>query len=140
MATISSWSESILLSLAFLVVVGLVVTAMNFDYSKDYKLGILDSTNTTSKFIQYQSTSQSQIKGGEVSFDATNGISVKSSYGLAVDLIDIVWTFLTGGFIENIASNLNLGQAGIVLAKGLRIVYVLSLVSAVLYALFKVVF
>jgi len=139
MASISGWTETILLSLAFIAVFGLVVAGLNLQYGQNHNLGITDNTTET-LFIQYQDTAQSQIQGGEVEFDAQQGISLKESYGLTKDLINIIWTFLSGGFVEDIVSLLNLGTAGVALAKVFRILWFISLVFALLYALFKVVF
>lgn len=139
MATISGWVEGILLSLLFLTIFGLVVAGFNLQYGQNYNLGI-NGTSTEQRFIQYQDTAQQQIKGGDVAFDAQQGISLKNSYGLAVDAISVVWDFLSGGFIENIISLLNLGATGVALAKTLRILWFISLVFALLYGLFKVVF
>ena len=138
MGNISNWTEGILLVLAFVIVLGIVVGSFNYLYDKSYDVGLSDNS-TEQKFIEYETSSESQIKGGEVAFDAQQGISLKSSYGLAVDAIDIIWSFLSGGFIENVAEMLNLGESAMVLARILRILWFLSLVFALLYALFKVV-
>ncbi len=139
MASISGWTEAILLSLAFITVFGIVVAGFNLQYDQDYSLGITDNT-TEQLFIQYQDTAESQIQGGDVEFDAQQGISLKESYGLTKDLINIVWSFLSGGFIEDVVSLLNLGAAGVAFAKVFRIIWFISLVFALLYALFKVAF
>jgi len=138
MGNISGWTEGILLTLAFVTILGLVIGGFNSKYDKDYSLGITDNT-TESLFINYQDTASEQLKGGEVAFDAQQGISLKNSYGLATDAISIAWSFLSGGFIEKAAQMWNVGAAGLVLAKALRIIWFLSLVFALLYALFKVV-
>jgi len=137
MGNISGWTEGIILSLVFVTVLGLVVAAFNVQYGKDNSLGLADDT-TEQLFINYQDTSETQIKGGEVEFDATQGITLKSSYGLTVDAISIAWTFISGGWIEKLAAMWGLGEAGTAVAKGLRILYFLSLVFALLYALFKI--
>ena len=139
MASVSGWTEAILLSLAFVAVFGIVVAGLNLQYGKHHALGITDDT-TEALFIEYQDTAQSQIQGGDVEFDAQQGISLKESYGLTKDLINIVWSFLSGGFIESIVSLLNLGASGVALAKAFRILWFISLVFALLYALFKVAF
>jgi len=137
MGSISGWTEGILLTLAFITVFGIVLAGFNLKYGQNYSLGITDNT-TEQLFIDYQDTSQEQIKGGEVEFDADQGITLKESYGLAKDAINIVWTFLSGGFIEKVAESWNVGESGMVLARSIRIIYFLSLVFALLYALFKV--
>lgn len=139
MATISGWSEAILLCIAFIAIFGIIISSMNHDYNQNYNVGL--STNSSeAAFIEYQSTAQTQVQGGEVDFNAQNGITLKSSYGLAKDAINIVWQFIGGGWIETLASYWNVGEAGMLLAKALRIIYFLSAVFALLYALFKVVF
>lgn len=138
MGNVSGWTEGILLTLAFIAIVAVVVGAMNAMYDKDYDLGISDSSNSTTLFIEYQDTAEQQIQGGDVEFNADTGITLKSSYGITKDVISIVWSFLTGGFIESVAQAWNVGEAGLVFAQIIRIIWFLSLVFALLYALFKV--
>lgn len=138
MGSISGWTEAILLSLAFIAILSVVIVSFNTMYGETYSLPITDN-GTETAFIEYQDTAQTQIDGGDVEFDAQQGITLKSSYGLTKDIIGIVWSFLTGGWIENIINMWNLGASGVILAKTLRILYFLSLVFALLYALFKVV-
>lgn len=137
MGNVSGWTEGILLTLAFIAVLGLVVAGFNLQYGKSHSVGFSDS-ETEQLFIDYQDTARSQIEGGDVEFDALQGISLKSSYGLAKDAISIVWTFLSGGFIEEAISNWNVGTAGTLFARAIRILWFLSLVFALLYALFKI--
>lgn len=138
MGNVSGWTEGILLTLAFLAVLSVVVGSFNLMYDKNYDLGLSDNSGAEQLFIQYQSTAEQQIKGGEVEFDATQGITLKSSYGMTKDAINIVWSFISGGFIERIVSTWNLGESGSILARSIRIIYFLSLVFALLYALFKI--
>lgn len=140
MASVSGWSEGIILSLVFLAVVTLVVGGFNAMYSKNYSTGIVDNSGAEQLFINYQDTAEQQIAGGEAGFDASQGITLKSSWGLTKDVVTIGWSFLSGGWIEQIVSAWGLGESGTALAKGLRIIYFLSLVFAILYALFKVAF
>lgn len=138
MSNVTGWTEGILLMLAFLTVFGIVVAGFNTQYGKNYNVGLTDESNAEQLFIEYQDTAEQQIKGGDVEFDADQGITLKSSYGITKDAINIVWTFISGGFIEQLAELWGVGQAGMVLAKAIRIIYFLSLVSALLYALFKI--
>lgn len=138
MANVSGWTEAILLSLAFVTILGLVIAGYNVMYSENKSLGLTDN-ETEQLFIDYQGNAESKIKGGEVEFDAEQGISLKDSYGLTVDAINIAWTFLSGGWIEKLAQMWGVGAAGMALARALRIIYFLSLVFALLYALFKIV-
>jgi len=134
---ISGWTEGILLSIAFVLILGMVVTNFNGIYDKDLQIGL--GTNTTANaFIDYQDTAGSQITGGEVDFDSASGITLKSSWGIVKNAFSMVSNFLTGGWIEDIFTMTNLGEAGQIYAEYLRILWVLSLILAVLYILFKV--
>lgn len=137
-ATISGWSEGILLSLAFVAILGLVIAGFNLMYNQNNSLGLSDNT-TEQYFIEYQQTAQEQIEGGEVQFDAQQGITLKSSYGITIDAIKITWGFINGGWIEKLATMWNIGEAGMLFARAMRIIWFLSLVFGLLYALFKVV-
>lgn len=138
MGSLQGWTEGIILSLVFVAVLTLVIASFNVMYSKNNNLPFSDGSGSEQLFINYQDTAQEQIKGGDVEFDASQGITLKSSFGLAKDAISITWNFITGGWIEQTVSAWNIGEAGTALAKGLRIIYFLSLVFALLYALFKV--
>jgi len=136
--SLSGWTEGILLSIAFVIVLGIVVTNFNGMYDQDNQIGL--GTNTTAEaFINYQDTAGDQITGGEADFDSASGITLKSSWGVTKEAFNIVGSFLTGGWIEQVFEMMNLGEAGQVWAKYLRILWVLSLIFAILYILFKVV-
>lgn len=138
MGNISNWTEGILFALAFIAILGVIVADFNHRYNQSYDLGLTDN-ETEQRFIDYQGSAEQNIKGGEVEFDSEQGISLKSSYGLVTDAMDIIWQFLSGGFVENLINKLNLGSSGVIFARVLRIVWFLSVVFALLYALFKVV-
>lgn len=138
MTSVQSWTEGILLSLAFVAVFSLVIANFNLLYSKNYVSSFDDNSDSEQLFVNYQDTAQTQIEGGEVEFDAQQGITLKSSWGLAKDAVTITWNFISGGWIEDTISAWNLGEAGTVIARAIRIIYFLSLVFALLYALFKV--
>jgi hypothetical protein len=136
--SISGWAEGILFSLAFVTIFGFILANFNYLYGGDNSLGLTDNS-TENLFIQYGANAQNLTQGSDIEFDSSNGITLKSSYGMTRDAINIVWSFLSGGFIEKIISYWNVGESGVALAKALRIIYFLSLVFALLYALFKVV-
>lgn len=138
MVNISGWTEGILFTLAFVAILTVAISSMNLMYNQNYDLGITDNSNASDLFVKYQDTAKEQAESGEVGFDATQGITLKSSYGMMMDALRIIWSFLTGGFIENIINNWNVGEGGSILAGTIRVIWVLSLISALLYALFKV--
>jgi hypothetical protein len=136
--SLSGWTEGILLSIAFVLVLGIIITNFNGLYGRNEQLGL--GTNTTSEdFIKYQETASEQIRGGEATFDASQGITLKSSWGITKEAFNVVASFITGGWIEQVFEYSNLGEGGQVLAKYLRVLFFLSLVFALLYILFKII-
>lgn len=135
--SLSGWTEGILFVITFITVLGIVVTGFNSLYSKDNQLGL--GTNTTAQsYIDYQDSAGSQIIGGEADFDTASGLTVRSSWGVVKGAFNIVGSFLTGGFVEEVFNMMSLGEAGATWAKFIRIIWVLSLIFAILYILFKV--
>jgi len=137
MGTLSMWSEGIILSLVFLSVLGLAIAGMNLMYSKNYSVGLSDSS-TEQLFITYQDSAQTNLRGGEVTFDASQGISLKSGWDLVIDATNVIWNFLTGGFLEKLIEMFSLGAPGVLLARALRIIWFLSLVFGLIYLIWKV--
>lgn len=139
MATIKGFSEGIILSLAFIALLSVAISSLNIDYGKNYNHGFTDDSGAEQLFIEYQDTSQAQIEGGEAEFDAEQGITVKSSWGITKDVADIVWNFVTGGWIEQLTNSWHVGESGTIIAKFFRIIYFIAVVFALLYVLFKVI-
>ena len=126
------------LSIALIIVLGIVVTNFNGMYGEDNQIGLGVNT-TANSFIEYQSTANNLIGGGEADFDSNSGMTLKESWGITKGVYNVIVSFVTGGFIEQIFLYTNLGEAGQTFAIYLRILWVLSLIFAILYILFKVV-
>ena len=136
--SLSGWAEGILFSLAFVLILTLVIVNFNGMYDQDNQIGL--GTNTTAEaFVNYQDTAGDQILGGEADFNSASGITLKSSWGVTKEVFNIVASFITGGWIEQVFYMMNLGEAGQIWAKYLRIIWILSLIFSILYILFKVV-
>lgn len=135
--SISGWTEGILLSIALVLVLGVIVTNMNGLYGQNKEIGL--GTNTTANsFINYQDTASGQIVGGTASFDSVNGITLSSSWGILKEAFSVVAGVITGGWIEQIFAYTSLGESGQIIASYLRVLWFLALVFAILYILFKV--
>jgi len=139
MASINLWTEGIILSLAFVAILTLTTIGLNDLYSGNNNVPFVDNSGSETLFIEYQGSAQQQIQGGQVDFNAQSGITLKSTFGMAIDAMKIVWGFVSGGWIEQVIGAWGLGEVGMILAKALRILYFLSVVFAMLYALFKIV-
>jgi len=130
----SGWTEGILLSILLVAVLGIVVAGMNVKYGQNYDIG-LGADTTESAYIEYQDTLDREIGGGEVEFSANQGLTLKSSWGIIKSGINIIWNFLTGGWIESIVAYMHLPSVvGVIL----RILYFISVGFIILTILFKV--
>lgn len=139
MASMEGFTEGAILSFLFLALLTIVIGSMNNAYDKSYDIGLSDSSGSEQELIGYIDTSQTQIQGGEAEFDAQQGITVKSSWGLVKGGSSILFNFLSGGFIEKLVNAWHLGLAGAIFAKTFRILYSLAMAYAMLYVLFKVI-
>jgi hypothetical protein len=136
MGNVSGWTEGILLIVGFVVVLSLVVGGFNGLYGKSYSVPLID--DTTQDFIDYQTSAKDQLQEGDVDVGTANGITLKSSYDILMQGVNAVWTFLSGGWIPNIAVMLNADTPGVTLAHFLQIIWILSLISGILYVLWRV--
>ena len=132
--SMSGWTEGILFSVLFVLILGIVIAGMNASYGEIYSIGL--NTNATEQaFIQYQDTLKSQVGTGEADFSSSSGLTLKSSWGIIKSGTSIIWSFLTGGWIEIIVGYMNLPPE---VALIFRILYVLSIGFIILKILFKV--
>lgn len=136
--SLSGWAEGILLSIALITAFGLIVASFNNNYGASNEVPISDN-NATQQFVNYIESSSSEIQGGEADTQSDAGITLSSSWGITKSVFNTIGSVITGGWIEDIFYMLNLGEAGQVYAFYLRILFVLSLIFAILYILFKVV-
>lgn len=136
--SLSGWTEGILLTIAFIAVLGIIVTNMNGLYNRNEQIGL--GVNTTpDDFINYQQNADAKIKGSEANFDSLNGITLRSSWELTQNAYSVITKFITGGFIQELFYRMGTGEAGNTYAKYLQIIWFLGLIFAILYILFKVI-
>ncbi len=139
MSSISGWTEGALFSILFVAVLSVIIGGFNVMYDEDNVVPFADNSGATTAFIESQENANTQIQGGEAAFDAREGITLKSSWAITKDLMYVTWAFITGGWIEDTVGAVGLGESGTLLALYLRILYVGSLIFAILYVLFKTV-
>jgi len=138
MGALAEWGTGIMFSLLFLGVFTGIIVEMNGSYHQSNVVGLVDNSNGTNRFITYMDKGSQKVTGGEVSLDATNGITLKTSYQLVEDFIGLVWDFVSGGWIGDVIDMLNLGTMGTLLSVTLRILFFISIIFALIYILFKV--
>jgi hypothetical protein len=138
MGALSGWTEGILLSITFVLVITLAIAGFNGLYGKSYSSGLVDNS-TMNSFKSFANSSQSDIHDGTVLTGSVFGVNIAQSYKLLTGAVDLIWTFISGGWINNIANMLLLGEAGKDLATVFQVIWILSILFALLYIFFKVV-
>lgn len=128
------WIEGILFSLLIVALLIIVTGGMNLKYSKDNQIGIGGNT-TTSALINYQGSAQTQTTEGEAVFTSSEGLTLKSLWGMMKGMISIVWDFLSGSWIETICLWMKLPTIVSVI---FRILYFISIVLIIITIFQKV--
>jgi len=135
--SLSGWTEVALLSTLFVLVFILIIANMNvtFDKSYDGTFGLQGQVEDTQSGLSgYQDTLQQNIKQGEASSSGL-GLSLTTTWSIVSSGANIMWTFLTGGYIEQLTGLLRLPTiVGIIL----RILFVLSIGFIILKLILKI--
>lgn len=137
MASISGWFEGVILTLAVVLILGVVIVQMDVKYGKDYLLPFNDNQNTRASLSKFINDSDDMLSKGQAQ-TSIFGISLTSSWGIAYSALTIGWKFLIGDWISQLISAWNIGEAGSILAIFLRVLWVGSIVFSALYIFFKV--
>jgi len=130
-ATLSGWSEALILSIAFVTVLGIVIGNFNLMYtSHEYQTGF--STNTTQAALTtYSTTSANEMNKGEVSFLASIGMTLTTVWGTLIGFAGLLWNFFTGGWIETAISYMMI-PSGFGISLALRALWMISVVFALI--------
>jgi len=129
--TLSGWTEGIIFSLIFVLALVVVMVEMNNKYSKNYDPSFGMAVNTTySNLAGYQGDLANLTNEGISS--TTGQFSLSSSWQLIKTGANIIWSFLTGGWIEQACVNIGLPAFVAIL---LRMLYFVSIG----YALVKII-
>lgn len=134
--TLQGWSEGIIFIVLFVIVFGVVIVSMNSLYDKEYTVAGLETSGIENALESYQAGVEEKYRGGEASFLSQVGLTLKTSWDIIFSTMNLIWGFLTGGWIQTIATDyMRLPQ---VVGFMLRTIYFLSVGFIVLRILFKV--
>jgi hypothetical protein len=139
MGSMGSMTEGILLSLLFVVLLGVVLSNLNDTYDKDFSIGL--ETDSLDEFTSLIEDSEGQVTEGEVvESSSDSGLSLKTSWALAKGIFGTLWDFISGQWITNLIQNILKvpGSAGIATALVLRLLFLSTLIWAILKLFFKV--
>lgn len=124
--SMAGWTEVALFTTLFMLLIISLVAYMNVNYDKNYDgtFGLAGSIATTEGDLSdYQDTLQQNANQGEAT-SSGEGISLTTTWSIITSGMNIMWTFLTGGFIEDVVGLMRLPA---VVGRILRILYVLSI-------------
>jgi hypothetical protein len=136
--SMSGFVEGAIGIILVLLTLALVVTSMDHDYghSHDSSFGI--SINSTQNDLNNAPGKVTDALQGEVDTTSSNGVSILKSWGLALNGITTVLSFISGSFITNAVNLLGLGQAGTYLGWALRILFIMAMGFVFIKILFRV--
>lgn len=138
MSGLSGWAETMVMFSLIVGLMTLLFAGFNADYNKNYDVGI-NTTSIEENLKTKSNQGQEQILGGEANSNANSDAGILStSIGIITGMGSMVWTFLTGGWIETVVGYLNIGLAGGKIALYIRILWVMSVIFAIAYTIFKV--
>lgn len=139
MGNMKGVGEGIILMLLFVILLGVVVANYNTLYSTNHSVGL--DTSALDDFTAQVQTGNDQIIGGEAT-QVNDGLSLTTSWALAKGFFGVAWSFINGSWISQIIIGmLGLGgTAGVTIALVLRMLFLITIIWAVIKLFFKVVF
>ena len=124
--SLGGWAEVALFTSLFMILTISLIAYMNVTYDGNYDgtFGLSDSISSTQNDLSdYQDTLQQSVKEGQAT-SSGEGISLTTTWSIITAGINIMWSFLTGGFIEDIVGLMRLPA---IVGTILRILFVLSI-------------
>jgi len=134
MATLSGWTDGIIMSLLFVIILGGVITGMNTIYTKDYDVGLATS-DTYNDIQNLQSNLQSKIGGAEADTASDGTLILSTSWDIIKTATALVWKFLTGSWLFTIGGWLHLP---VIVSGVLSVLFFVSMGFVILRLLFKI--
>ena len=135
--SLSGWTEVALFTTLFMLLIIILVANMNvtYDANHDGTFGLSESlTKTQADLTDYQSTLEENTNQGTAT-SSGDGISLSTTWSIINSGLKIMWTFLSGGFIEEVIGMLRFPT---VVGTILRILFVLSIGFILLKLILKI--
>jgi len=136
--SLGGWIEVSLVVTLFVLLWIALIANMNVDYNKniDGTMGLNSlATGTQSNMSAYQTTLQQSVAQGSASSTGL-GISLTTTWNIISSGATLMWTFITGGFIEQIVA---LMHVPLIVGTILRILFVISIGLIILRLVLKIV-
>lgn len=135
--SLGSWIETALFASLFIILIVALFANMNVNYDKELgDFGELNNlANTTQSSLSgYQDTLQQSVKSGE-SASTGLGISLSTTWNIITGGANIIWLFLTGGWISILTLMVGLPP---IVGNILQILYVISIGLIILRLVLKI--
>ena len=131
-----SWTEGIIIALIFIVASTIVISNFNDRYGMNNSIGL--DTSSLDDFNNLAESSNTQINEGQTSLTSF-GLTLLSSWALAKGILGVLWSFFNGQWINYIILNMLqiANPLGSILAVTLRVLFLLSLVFAIIRLFFR---
>lgn len=134
--TLQGWSEGIIIIVLFVIVFGIIIVSMNGLYDKEHEVVGLETSGIETALENYHAGVEEKYRGGEASFLSQIGLTLKTSWDIIFSTMNLIWGFLTGGWIQTITTDYMRLPA--IVGFMFRMIYFLSIGFIVLKILFKV--
>lgn len=124
------WIEIIILIGMFLTILAIVGINLNADYSTDNDLTIgLNLSGDLKEINDFRSKSLNQTGQGIASITDFGIFKLASTPSILMSAGTLIWNFLSGKFIVQVITSLNLGgQYAPILIVGFQTIYVLAII------------
>lgn len=134
-ATFGGWTEAIVFSAVFVILIATVIGGMNDLYSQNHAEDFgFNADGVIDEFTDLSSSLQSGVDSGEADFDSSAGLQISTLWSILKATWSAIGTFITGGWIE---SAVNLTQLPAILGTALRLLYLISLAFILIKLLLK---
>jgi hypothetical protein len=136
--SLQGWIEVGLGITLFLILIGILMTYMNVEYSQNYDQTFgMQTSSTLQDMKDYQGTIEQGMQG-EATTSSLTGISLGTTWSMTKAGLKIAFGVVTGQWLQNAVMLLNIGEAGIYLGLILRLMFVISIGLILLRLIFKV--
>lgn len=135
-ATMQTWVETIVISVALVVLMGLVISDMNEIHGKDNSLAGLPTDSYKTAIDNYQENMNEKTTGGEVSFLSALGLTLSTSWDIIVSTTSLLWGFIAGNWISTIL--IDYMGLPIIIGWALRSIFYMAIGFLILKILFRI--
>jgi len=133
-ATISGWSEGVIIMVALVAIFGIIIADLNFDYGKTETLPFSNSTNSyLENFTAYSKTGRDELAGGETKEITQVGLSPTTYWGVTKAAFLMMFDITSGNWIPTALSSILHGWEGaVVVGRALQALFLISIIFAVI--------